>query len=85
MPWELGNAALGAWRQTGDAVQFLDLLLEFPNGAYWTRGRYHDGRGRRCLVGAIDYLRRKHRTPSGEALSFVQEALPRRRGLVILQ
>jgi len=48
---------------TGKAVEVLDLLLEFfgETGAHWTRGRYHDGHGRRCLIGALDYLRRKHR------------------------
>jgi hypothetical protein len=48
---------------TGKAVQVLDLLLEFfgESGTHWTRGRYHDGHGRRCLIGALDYLRRKHR------------------------
>jgi len=30
---------------TNEAVQMLDILLEFfSNGAHWTRGRYHDGR-----------------------------------------
>ena len=65
--------------ESGDAVQFLDLLLEFfGDGTHWTRGRYNDAQGRRCLVGAVDYLRRKHRIPSGEAVSFLREAMPRR-------
>ena len=70
--------------ETGNTVQFLDLLLEFfADGAHWTRGRYHDGHGRHCLVGAIDHLCREHRIPSGKALFYLQEALPpRRRGLV---
>ena len=62
------------------AVQVLDLLLEFfgEDGAHWTRGRYDDGHGRRCLIGALDYLRRKHRISSGEAEYFLQEAMPHR-------
>ena len=70
--------------ETGNTVQFLDLLLEFfADGAHWTRGRYHDGHGRHCLLGAIDHLRREHRIPSGDALLYLQEALPPRlRGLV---
>src|SRR5260370_41386126 len=66
---------------TGKAVQVLDLLLEFfgESGAHWTRGRYHDGHGRRCLIGALDYLRRKHRVPSKGAEYFLQEAMPHRR------
>src|SRR5260370_23586283 len=66
---------------TGKAVQVLDLLLEFfgESGAHWTRGRYHDGHGRRCLIGALDYLRRKHRVPSEGAEYFLQEAMPYRR------
>ena len=35
-----------------------------------------DGHGRRCLVGAIHYLRRKHQIPSGAAESLLQEVLP---------
>jgi hypothetical protein len=66
---------------TGKAVHVLDLLLEFfgESGAHWTRGHYQDGDGRRCLVGALDYLRRKHRVPSEGAKYFLQEAMPRRR------
>jgi hypothetical protein len=54
---------------TNEAVQMLDLLLEFfAEGAHWTRGRYHDGHGRRCLIGALDYLRRKHYVSSEAAV-----------------
>jgi hypothetical protein len=66
---------------TGKAVQVLDLLLEFlgESGEHWTRGRYHDGDSRRCLIDALDYLRRKHRVPSEAAEYFLQEAMPHRR------
>ena len=65
----------------GKAVQMLDLLLEFfgKDGAHWSRGRYHDGQGGRCLIGALDYLRRKHRISSDEAGYFLREAMPHRR------
>ena len=58
--------------QTDKAVQLLDLVLEFfAEGSNWIRGDYHDGHGRRCLVGAVEYLGRKHHLPSGAALSFL--------------
>jgi hypothetical protein len=39
------------------AVQLLDLLTEFfDGGKQWTKGRYEDGKGRRCLVGAINHV-----------------------------
>jgi hypothetical protein len=72
--------------ETGKAVQVLDLLLEYfgDRGERWTRDRYDDGDGRRCLVGALSYLRGKHRVPSESAECFLHEAmkqgLPHRRG-----
>lgn len=71
---------------TGKAVQVLDLLLEYfgERGERWTRHRYDDGDGRRCLVGALGYLRCKHRIPSENAECFLHEAMkqgfPHRRG-----
>jgi hypothetical protein len=66
---------------TGEAVRMLELLLEFfgENGAHWTRGRYDDGHDRRCLIGALHHVRRKHRTSSGGAEYFLQEAMLDRR------
>lgn len=65
--------------ETGNAVRLLDLLLAFfADGGRWLRGRYHDGDGRRCLVGAVLYLRHEHRLPSDGAVSFLEEAMPRR-------
>ena len=62
-----------------EAVQMLDLLLEFfADGAHWTRGAYNDGHGGRCLIGALDYLRREHHVSSDAAVCFLQEAMPRR-------
>ena len=44
--------------ETGQAVHVLDLLLEYfgEQGERWTRDRYDDGDGRRCLVGALHYF-----------------------------
>jgi hypothetical protein len=62
-----------------EAVQMLDLLLEFfADGVHWTRGAYNDGHGRRCLIGALDYLCREHHASSDAAICFLQEAMPRR-------
>jgi hypothetical protein len=72
--------------ETGQAVQVLDLLLEYfgEQDERRTRDRYDDGDGRRCLVGALSYLRGKHRIPSESAECFLHEAmkqgLPHRRG-----
>src|SRR5215469_15000207 len=61
------------------AVQMLDLLLEFfADDARWMRGNYHDGGDRRCLMGALDHLRRNHRIPYAGAVYFLQQALPSR-------
>lgn len=47
--------------ENDDAVQFLDLLLDyFADERRWKRGAYYD-HGKRCLVGAIGYLGRRHR------------------------
>ncbi len=70
---------------TGEAVRMLELFLEFfgPEGGHWTRGRYDDGHSRRCLIGALHYLRRKHRIPSGGAEYFLQKAMPDRRFVLV--
>jgi hypothetical protein len=63
--------------KTGDAVSFLDLLLDyFADGSAWTRGDLEDRQGRRCLVGAIHYLRREHQLSSRAAEDLLQHALP---------
>ena len=56
--------------ETTEAVQMLDLLLEyFADGRHWTRGRFYS-HGRHCLVGGLNYLRREHRVASGAARYF---------------
>jgi hypothetical protein len=65
---------------TTEAVQMLELLLEyFADGRHWTRGRFYS-HGRHCLVGALNYLRREHRVASGAARYFLEEAIPRECG-----
>ena len=40
--------------QIAQVVQLLDLMLEyFADDGHWTRGRYDDGNGGHCLVGAL--------------------------------
>jgi hypothetical protein len=60
------------------AAQLLDLMLEFfADGGHWTRGRYDDGNGGHCLVGALLHLGRKHRLPTTPAIALLQDAMPR--------
>jgi hypothetical protein len=60
------------------AVQLLDLMLEhFADDCHWTRGRYDDGNGGRCVVGALLHLSRKHRLPRAPAITLLQDAMPR--------
>jgi hypothetical protein len=60
------------------AVQLLDLMLEFfADRGHWTRGRYDDGNGGHCLVGALLHLSRKHRLSKTTAMMLLQDAMPR--------
>jgi len=64
--------------EIGKAVQLLDLMLEFfADDGHWTRGRYDDGNGGHCLVGALMHLGRKHRLPTAPAIALLQDAMPR--------
>jgi len=64
--------------ETAKAAQLLDLMLEFfADGGHWTRGRYDDGNGGHCLVGALLHLSRKHRLPTRTAIMLLQDAMPR--------
>ena len=63
--------------QIAQAVQLLDLMLEhFAEDSHWTRGRYDDGNGGHCLVGALLHLSRKHRLPRARAIALLQDAMP---------
>jgi hypothetical protein len=60
------------------AAQLLDLMLEsFADDGHWTRGRYDDGNGGHCLVGAVLHLSRKHGLPAIPAIALLQDAMPR--------
>src|SRR5437762_7262086 len=60
------------------AVELLDLMLQhFADDGNWTRGRYDDGNGGHCLVGAVLHLSRKHRLPRAPAIALLQDAMPR--------
>ena len=64
--------------QIAQAVQLLDLMLEFfADDGHWTRGSYDDGKGGHCLVGALLHLGRKHRLPTAPAIALLQDAMPR--------
>ena len=64
--------------QIAQGVQLLDLMLEyFADDGHWTRGRYDDGNGGHCLVGALLHLSRKHRLPRAPAIALLQDAMPR--------
>jgi hypothetical protein len=64
--------------QIVQAVQLLDLMIEhFANDGHWARGRYDDGNGGHCLVGALLHLSRKHRLPTRPAIALLQDAMPR--------
>jgi hypothetical protein len=63
--------------KSGDAVAFLDLLLEFfADGRRWTRGIDKDDAGNRCLVGAIRYVKDTYKISPIEAEAALREALP---------
>jgi hypothetical protein len=63
--------------QIAQAVQLLDLMLEhFADHGHWTRGRYDDGNGGRCLVGALLHLSRERRLPRAPAITLLQDAMP---------
>src|SRR5438067_8206953 len=49
----------------------------FADDGHWTRGRYDDGNGGHCLVGALLHLSRKHRLPRAPAIALLQDAMPR--------
>src|SRR3954451_2779221 len=64
--------------EIAQAVQLLDLMLEyFADDGHWTRGRYDDGNGSHCLVGALLHLSRKYRLPRAPAIALLQDVMPR--------
>ena len=59
------------------AMRVIDLLLDFygPNGEHWLQGAFRDGRKRRCLIDAIDYVRRKHGIGGDDAGWHIYEVI----------
>ena len=53
------------------------MLEFFADDGYWTRGRYDDGNGGHCVVGAVLHLSRKHCLPKAPAIGLLQDAMPR--------
>jgi hypothetical protein len=62
------------------AVQVLDLLLGFFGdlGEHWLQHRLGDGTGKRCLVGALGYVRRHQGFKGDGAGHYLADAIPRR-------
>jgi hypothetical protein len=67
-------------RDPAKAVQVLDLLLGFfgDHGEHWLQHRLGDGTGKRCLVGALGYIRRHQRFKGDGAGYYMADAIPRR-------
>jgi hypothetical protein len=74
----IGSGQAMPEEKIAQAVQLLDLMLEhFADDSHWTRGRYDDGNGGHCLVGAIFHLSRKHPLPRALSITLLQDAMPR--------
>ena len=74
----IGSDQIMLKAQIPQAIQLLDLMLEyFADDGHWTRGRYDDGNGGHCLVGALLHLSREHRLPRAPAITLLQDAMPR--------
>jgi hypothetical protein len=71
--------------KSGQAVQLLDLMLKFfADDQRWIQRRYHDGGGRRCLVGAVQHFSARHPLPGARVMSLLEAALPQQQlGLII--
>ena len=64
-----------------NCVLLLDCLLRSfgKNGQHWTRFTYDDEKGKRCLIGAVEYIERKHRSLGSGMTHYLSVAIwPRR-------
>jgi hypothetical protein len=62
-----------------EAVRMLDLMLAFfGDGEGWSRGTLNDGRARRCMLGALEYLERECRISGAAANPYLHDAIRRR-------
>jgi hypothetical protein len=54
----------------------LDLLLAFfGDGETWARRTLNDGRGGRCLDGALQYIEREGRVSANPAAAYLRDAI----------
>jgi hypothetical protein len=59
-----------------EAVRMLDLVLAFfGEGEGWSQGTFNDGRGGRCLLGALEYLERECRVSGAAAGVYLRDAI----------
>jgi hypothetical protein len=58
------------------AVRMLDLMEKFfAGGKNWVRGTLSDAKGRRCMVGAIEYLRDKHHMSHDRTVHYLYRGI----------
>jgi hypothetical protein len=61
-----------------EAVRMLDLMLAFfGDGEGWSQGRLNDGRGGRCLLGALDTIERECGVSGAAAGAYLRDAIRR--------
>jgi len=59
-----------------EAVEVLDRLLKFfGDGERWVKGRLSDRRGKRCLVGALDFVSSHHAIGSDAAERYLADEI----------
>lgn len=60
------------------AVDMLDLLVEFfEGGKYWTTGEFINDEEKRCLVGAMRYIRTAHNLHGAPIRHYLLRAMNR--------
>jgi len=63
-------------RDPAEAVEVLNLLMKFfGDGERWIKGRLSDRRGKRCLVGALDFVSSHHAIKGDAAERYLAEAI----------
>lgn len=59
-----------------EAVRMLDLVLAFfGGGETWARRTTNDGRGGRCLLGALRYIESECRVSGASAGAYLRDAI----------
>jgi len=59
-----------------EAVRMLELMLAFfGDGEGWSRGTLNDGRGGRCLLGALQYIECECRVSGASAGAYLRDAI----------